>query len=94
MGLGGFDGCGHRFGGCDGLGGLGGLNGLSGFCGFDGLDRFGGFGGFNGFSRFDGFGGFGGFVFQSIFRSPRLFLKRRGLLLLLMLVTFSCLTER
>ena len=47
----GFDGCGHGFGGCDGLGRLGGFNGLRGFGGFDGLDGF------------DGFGGFGGFVF-------------------------------
>ena len=53
----GFDGYGHGFGGCDGLGGLGG------FGGFDGLA---GLNGFNRFSWFDGFsrlGGFSWFVF-------------------------------
>ena len=44
----GFGGCGHGFGGYDGLGGLGR------FGGFNGLGRFGGF---------KGLGGFGGFVF-------------------------------
>ena len=42
----GFDGYGHGFGGCNGLGGLGGFNGLSGFGGFDGISGFDGFGGF------------------------------------------------
>ena len=39
----GLGGCGHKFGGCDGLGGFGGFDGFSGFDGFNG---FGGFGGF------------------------------------------------
>ena len=58
-----FDGCGHQFGGYDGLGGLGGFNGLSGFGRFDGLDGFDGFSGLDGIGGFDGFSGFGGFVF-------------------------------
>ena len=32
----GYSGCGHGFGGCDGLDGFGGFDGLSGFGGFDG----------------------------------------------------------
>ena len=36
----GFGGCGHGFGGCNGLGGLGGFGG---FCGFSGFGEFGGF---------------------------------------------------
>ena len=55
-----------------------------GFGGCDGLGGLGGFGRFDGLSGFDGFGEF---------RSPSLFLKR-GLLLLLLLVAFSHLTER
>ena len=50
----GFDGGGHRFGGCDGLGGFDGFDGLGGFSGFNGLD---------GFGRLDRFSGFGGFAF-------------------------------
>ena len=41
-----FDGCGHRFSGCDGL------------CGLGGFDRLGGFGVFSGFHGCDGFGGY------------------------------------
>ena len=62
----GFDGCGHGFGGCDGLGGLDGFNGLSEFDRSDELDEFGGFSGFGGFGGFGGlerFWGFGGFVY-------------------------------
>ena len=33
----GFGGCGHGYGGCDGLGGLGGLGGFDGLRGFDGF---------------------------------------------------------
>ena len=39
----GFGGCGHRFGGCDGLGGLGGFGRFGGFSGFDGFSGFGRF---------------------------------------------------
>ena len=49
----GFNGCGHRLGGCDGLGGF------CGFDGFSGCDGLGGFDGFSGFNRLDGFGRFG-----------------------------------
>ena len=71
----GFDGCGHGFSGCDGLGGLGGLNRLggfggfnefSGFGGFDELGGFGGFGGFSGFGGFDRFSGFDGYPILSL----------------------------
>ena len=59
----GFGGCGHGFGGCEGLDGfdrLGGcdiIDGLDGLSGFDGLGGFDGFSGFNGFSEFGGFDG-------------------------------------
>ena len=36
----GYSGCGHGFGGCDGLDGFGGFDGLSGFGGFDGFTGF------------------------------------------------------
>ena len=39
----GFGGCGHGFGGCDGLGGLGGFGGFGGIGGFSGFGEFGGF---------------------------------------------------
>ena len=67
------------------------IQGLSGFGGFNGLDRSGRFNDlsrFGGFDGFSGLGGFGRFVFQSAFKSPRLFLKR-GLLLLLLLAAFN-----
>ena len=42
----GFGGCGHGFGGYDGLGGFDRFDGFSGFDGLGGFDRFSGFGGF------------------------------------------------
>ena len=67
------------FDGCGhGIGGCEGLGGLGGFGGFDGLG---------------GFSGFNGLVFYSAFRLSSLFLKG-GLLLLLLWVAFSRLTER
>ena len=51
----GFDGCGHGFSECNGLGGLGGLNRLGRFGGFSGFNEFSGFGGFDRFSGFDGY---------------------------------------
>ena len=48
----GFGGCGHGFGGWNGLDVHGLFNRLGGFGGFDGL------GGFDGFAGFHGFGGF------------------------------------
>ena len=83
----GFSGCGHGFGGYDGIYGLGGFSGFGGFGRFSGFNRFNGFGGFKGF---DGFGRFG---FSFAFRSLSLLLKR-ALLLLLLLVAFSRVTER
>ena len=58
----GFNGCGHRLGGCDGLGGFDWFSGcdrLGGFDGFSGFYGLGGFSGFDGLGRFDGFGRFG-----------------------------------
>ena len=82
----GFSRCGHGFGGYDGIYGLGGFSGFGGFGRFSGFNRFNGFGGFKGF---DGFGRFG---FSFAFRSLSLLLKR-ALLLLLLLVAFSRVTE-
>ena len=85
----GFSGCGHGFGGYDGIDWLGRFDGFSGFGGFS---RFSGFDRFSGSGGFEGFDGFGRFGFLSAFRSLSLFLKR-VLLLLLLLVAFSRVTE-
>ena len=62
----GFDGCGHGFSGCDGLGGLGGLDRLGGFGGFSGFNELSGFGGFDELGGFSGFGGFDGYPILSL----------------------------